>query len=116
MKFLKAFSEIMKKEKLSHSLAVAGGIVFIFSSFLLFVSILVLSVPNVSFNPPSSVNRLIESGYGFLLNRWFWSTVLFASILGLIFGTWAHPETQLTRKLRAKAVAEYKKHNEWPWL
>lgn len=112
---LAKISETIHRHHLSWPLGIFGALVTVISFFTLVISVTLLSVGNVSIDPPSAIDPIIASGCGFILNRWFWSTVLFASVVGHIFGYWAHPEPQLRRKLGAQAVADYKIKNEWPW-
>lgn len=103
----------IKEHQLSYLLAIAGCLCFVISFPILFLSLMAVFGGEVSFNPPDGINRAIEAGWGFIFNRWFWTSTLLASILGQIFAYWAHPEAQLKRKLGRTAVQEYQQ--EWPW-
>lgn len=113
---LAKINETIRRHNLSSVLGWVGALAFIISTPTLLMSVFVLSLGHVAFNPPSAIDPIIEAGWGFIFNRWFWSTVFFGSVVIQIFAYWSHPEAQLHRKIGAEAVAKYKQENDWPWL
>jgi hypothetical protein len=65
--------------------------------------------------PPEAINPIIEAGWGCIFDRWFWATMLTSSILAQVFGYWAHPESQLQRKIGKAAVRDYQQTYGWAW-
>lgn len=113
---LTKINDTIRRHNLSSGLGWLGALIWAISTLTLVISAIALGVGHVSFNPPSTIDPIIEAGWGCVFDRWFWGTVFFASVVAQIFGYWSHPESQLRRKLGAEAVANYKQHNEWPWL
>ena len=109
---LRRIDAAIKEHQLSYLLSIAGCFCFTISFLVFFLSVMAVTAGPV---PPEAANLAREANMELLFNRWFWAAMLFASILGQIFGYWAHPEAQLKRKLGKIAVQEYQQMREWPW-
>lgn len=99
----------MARYKLNSLLSTAGCFVGLLSAFTVPYAVI------LTIAPPSIVHNVVVAGFGFLFNRWFWSTMLLLGTLGLIFSYWAHPESQLRRKLEKVAISLFRANYGWPW-
>lgn len=109
---------IIKTYKLNTPLAVIGLVIGAFSAMVIPFTIVAIT-HKVALHPPTFVNKIVDAGLGFMFNRWFWVSLLLASILGLVFSAWSCYESQFRRKLMSAVMsaikAEYKKTDTWPW-
>ena len=111
----KCINAEIKEHRLSLALGVVGCAVMAITFPVFLLSIVAVTAGNVTITPPEATNPIIEAGWGCIFNRWFWATMLVTSILGQIFGNWAHPESQLRRKIGNAAVREYQQTRGWAW-